>query len=179
MNRQSKPNWTPPLGLINRAKTHCRAGHEFNAENTRVSRGRRHCRACLRQWAANHRPKRPSILDRLLSRRVIGSNACWLWTGSIHRTTGYGSIGIGRRSLGDKKTVYVHRVSYELYKGPIPHNYQIDHLGLGKTLMQLETLRLTLAKAGGNALIVCPLGVRQEFKPTLFDLVAETEEVLA
>lgn len=34
--------------------------------------------------------------------------------------------------------------------------------GLGKTLMQLETLRLTLA-GRGRALIVLPLGVRQEF----------------
>lgn len=36
--------------------------------------------------------------------------------------------------------------------------------GLGKTIMQLETLRLTLAKSGlSRALIVCPLGVRGEF----------------
>jgi hypothetical protein len=36
--------------------------------------------------------------------------------------------------------------------------------GLGKSVMQLETLRLTLAKSGGQrALIICPLGVRQEF----------------
>lgn len=35
--------------------------------------------------------------------------------------------------------------------------------GLGKTLMQLEILRLTLAHRGGRGLIVCPLGVRQEF----------------
>lgn len=36
--------------------------------------------------------------------------------------------------------------------------------GLGKTLIQLETVRLTLAHAGGGrGLIVCPLGVRQEF----------------
>lgn len=35
--------------------------------------------------------------------------------------------------------------------------------GLGKTLMQLEVLRLTLAASGGAGLIVCPLGVRQEF----------------
>lgn len=34
--------------------------------------------------------------------------------------------------------------------------------GLGKTLIQLETLRLTIAD-GQRALIVCPLGVRQEF----------------
>ncbi len=36
--------------------------------------------------------------------------------------------------------------------------------GLGKTIMQLEIVRLTLAHAGGRGLIVCPLGVRQEFK---------------
>lgn len=37
--------------------------------------------------------------------------------------------------------------------------------GLGKSVMQLETLRLTLANLeDASALIVCPLGVRQEFK---------------
>ncbi len=36
--------------------------------------------------------------------------------------------------------------------------------GLGKSIMQLETLRLTLARSsGGRGLIVCPLGVRLEF----------------
>src|SRR5262245_31995494 len=35
--------------------------------------------------------------------------------------------------------------------------------GLGKTLMQLEICRLLLKYKGGKALIVCPLGVRQEF----------------
>jgi hypothetical protein len=35
--------------------------------------------------------------------------------------------------------------------------------GLGKSVIQLETLRLTIARTGGSALIVCPLGVRQEF----------------
>ncbi len=35
--------------------------------------------------------------------------------------------------------------------------------GLGKTMMQLETVRITLTKSGGYGLIVCPLGVRGEF----------------
>ena len=35
--------------------------------------------------------------------------------------------------------------------------------GLGKTMIQLEAVRLTIAKAGGMGLIVLPLGVRQEF----------------
>jgi superfamily II DNA or RNA helicase len=37
--------------------------------------------------------------------------------------------------------------------------------GLGKTMMQLEIMRIILDKAGGGrALIIIPLGVRQEFK---------------
>jgi DNA modification methylase len=37
--------------------------------------------------------------------------------------------------------------------------------GLGKSIMQLETLRLTLTRfENGKALVVCPLGVRQEFQ---------------
>ncbi len=35
--------------------------------------------------------------------------------------------------------------------------------GLGKSVMQLEVLRLVLGRQGGSGLIVCPLGVRQEF----------------
>lgn len=36
--------------------------------------------------------------------------------------------------------------------------------GLGKSLMQLETMRQIGNREGGKLLIVCPLGVRQEFK---------------
>jgi DNA modification methylase len=36
--------------------------------------------------------------------------------------------------------------------------------GLHKTVTQLEVVRITLTKTGGRALIICPLGVRQEFK---------------
>src|SRR3954469_14896652 len=35
--------------------------------------------------------------------------------------------------------------------------------GLGKTIVQLETLRIILEKTGGRGLIVAPLGVRHEF----------------
>jgi vacuolar-type H+-ATPase catalytic subunit A/Vma1 len=35
--------------------------------------------------------------------------------------------------------------------------------GLGKTIIQLEICRILLEHTGGRGLIVCPLGVRQEF----------------
>jgi len=70
--------------------------------------------------------------------------------------------------------------------------------GLGKTITQLEAMRLILNREGGKALIVCPLNVRHVFRddarrllgidiqyvrsmaeaeasaPTLFDLVEAT-----
>lgn len=36
--------------------------------------------------------------------------------------------------------------------------------GLHKTVTQLETVRIVLTKTGGRGLIICPLGVRQEFR---------------
>ena len=38
-----------------------------------------------------------------------------------------------------------------------------ESFGLGKTLQQLEYCRLVLKHEGGKALIITPLGVRQEF----------------
>ncbi|MES2461243.1 MAG: DEAD/DEAH box helicase family protein, partial [Armatimonadota bacterium] len=38
-----------------------------------------------------------------------------------------------------------------------------ESFGLGKTLQQIEILRITVARFGGLGLIVLPLGVRQEF----------------
>lgn len=38
-----------------------------------------------------------------------------------------------------------------------------ESFGLGKSVQQLEIVRLILSRAGGRGLIVCPLGVRQEF----------------
>ena len=39
-----------------------------------------------------------------------------------------------------------------------------ESFGLGKTLQQLEIIRIILKKEGGKGLIICPLGVKQEFK---------------
>jgi hypothetical protein len=47
--------------------------------------------------------------------------------------------------------------------------------GLGKTIVQLEIIRLTLLKSGGaHGLIILPLGVRQEFTRDARDLLGTT-----
>jgi hypothetical protein len=39
---------------VNRSKTHCPAGHAYDAENTYIEGGRRHCRICLRAHGRAH-----------------------------------------------------------------------------------------------------------------------------
>lgn len=58
--------------------------------------------------------------ERLYRRRTIDGDH-WRWGGAID-PTGYGRISVNGRML------YVHRYAYELFVGPIPEGYQIDHL---------------------------------------------------
>jgi hypothetical protein len=43
------------VSSVNRAKTHCSQGHEFDPENTYITkRGERACRACHREYQREH-----------------------------------------------------------------------------------------------------------------------------
>jgi hypothetical protein len=63
-----------------------------------------------------------NLRDRFLAKiRVNKVTGCWEWTAS-KQPSGYGQI----RSEGTTK--YAHRVAYELFVGPIPEGYEIDHV---------------------------------------------------
>ena len=66
------------------------------------------------------KPRRP-FNDRFTEKIWVLEDTCWLWTGTIAHT-GYGQIGDRGQSL------LAHRVSYQMFKGPIPDGLQIDHL---------------------------------------------------
>ena len=72
-------------------------------------------------------PRGESLEVRLL-RRVICDIAtrCWLWQ-AAKDPKGYGRMGV---EVAPKvmRMATVHRVSYQLYRGPIPDGLQIDHL---------------------------------------------------
>lgn len=40
---------------VHARKTHCPSGHEYTQENTRMYRGSRHCRACMREHCRRYR----------------------------------------------------------------------------------------------------------------------------
>lgn len=63
-----------------------------------------------------------SRLERLAAMVAIDPvTGCHNWIGSV-RTRGYGRTSVGGKS------VYTHRLAYELARGPIPNGMVIDHL---------------------------------------------------
>lgn len=66
-----------------------------------------------------HGRRRPLV--QRLAKKVVAEGECLIWTGAIS-TGGYGRIGVG------DVTAQVHRVAYELAKGPIPDGLHVDHL---------------------------------------------------
>jgi hypothetical protein len=59
-------------------------------------------------------------------RHIEKSRECWLWTGS-KLPQGYGSFGVAGKNWKSWKVKRAHRVSYELYIGPIPPGLDVLH----------------------------------------------------
>lgn len=66
--------------------------------------------------------------ERLCERVVVDlATGCWEWTGQ-KGPNGYGKIGVGQRSKGEKRTIYTHRLAFESVRGQIPEGMDLDHL---------------------------------------------------
>jgi hypothetical protein len=76
---------------------------------------------------ANHRPV-ISVRERFDAKWIPEPNTgCWLWLGAALKN-GYGRLSVGQRSQGERRTLYAHRLAYELFVGPIPPDRELDHL---------------------------------------------------
>lgn len=70
-----------------------------------------------------HKP----VAERIREKTMIDpETGCWLWLGALNQH-GYGSLGI-TFAYQQTKILLAHRVSYEIFKGPIPDGLTIDHL---------------------------------------------------
>ena len=94
--------------------------------------------------------KQPPPPDRFL-RAVKKSDSCWEWAHRL-RKNGYGQFRIGDRMI------IAHRVSYELFVGPIPAGLEIDHLCRNRgcvnpSHLEPVTKRVNILRGAGAAAV--------------------------
>jgi hypothetical protein len=90
--------------------------------------------------------------------KVVKAEGCWSWSAS--KIGGYGRLG----SKGT--TVYAHRVSYEIHKGPIPDGMHVDHICRTRECTNPDHLRLVTNKQNHEHLALdkdCKSGYRGVF----------------
>jgi hypothetical protein len=63
------------------------------------------------------KPLTPDTQEARFLLRVRKTDSCWMWDG-VYNDSGYPTFGRQR----------AYRLSHELYKGPIPAGFDIDHL---------------------------------------------------
>lgn len=54
---------------------------------------------------------------------VDGGTGCWNWIGATKGRQGYGSLIVGSRTDGSRRTVRAHRYAYEVFVGPVGSAY--------------------------------------------------------
>ncbi len=78
------------------------------------------------------------VLGRFIPKFVVNDETgCWEWTGvrSGSERGGYGYLKVGGKHQP------AHRVSYELFVGPIPDSLEIDHLCMVRRCVNPRHLR--------------------------------------
>lgn len=77
--------------------------------------------------------KRRSLEEKISKKIIKDKKGCWNWTGAVFKKE-YGDYPQMRVSNEEgKRTVRVHRVIYQRYKGEIADGLEIDHI-CGNTL---------------------------------------------
>lgn len=71
---------------------------------------------------------RPTLRERFDSKVLKRDSGCWEWSGAHFQATGYAIFNVPSDRDGRWRPRTAHRVSYELYVGPIPDGLFIDHL---------------------------------------------------
>lgn len=82
--------------------------------------------------------------EEMRNRSEEDESGCWLWQGHVG-VNGYGERGSGGRRF------YVHRLSYELFKGEIPAGMLVHHLCEVRRCVNPDHLELrTITDHGGE-----------------------------
>lgn len=84
-------------------------------------------------------PEGTPLETHLKENVAIDGKGCWVWQGSVI-PSGYGQMSWGGRIQ------YVHRLSYECFKGKVPDGLQLDHLCRNRACLNPEHLEPVTAR---------------------------------
>ena len=88
--------------------------------------------------------RRPSKTPKeALAKRSVQQGDCRVWTGRTE-PNGYGKLTTGGR------VKWVHRVAWELLRGPIPDGMVIDHKCFNRACINVDHLRLATKSQNGS-----------------------------
>lgn len=99
-------------------------GKSFRTQPHRAGNGRgKYCskRCTYAGWDRDARSEQ-SVTDRL-SKHVVKSDTCWEWQGTMF--AGKYPYFSQKQDNGKYTVRFVHRITYELHVGPIPHGKQL------------------------------------------------------
>ncbi len=85
----------------------------------------------------------PMTITEIIDKHVQKTDSCWLWTGSINPSNGYGQHG-STKKLGAIKQA--HRKVYTALVGEIPAGMQLDHLCRNRRCVNPEHLEVVTPK---------------------------------
>ena len=110
----------------------------------------------------NQHTKNPLTPEQRFWPRVLHTETCWLWQGSLTHD------GYGRFSLNRRRTMVAHRFAHEMVNGPVPDGMTLDHLcrvrhcvrpsHLEVVSMRTNLLRGNTLQARNAAKTHCPQG---------------------
>lgn len=63
-----------------------------------------------------------TTIGSIMGRLIVQETGCALWPGAARGPKGYGKVGY------QYKTVFVYKLLYEHFVGPVPEGLQLDHL---------------------------------------------------
>lgn len=97
------------------------------------------------------------VVEKRFWAKVKKTETCWLWTGATIR--GYGAFGWWKPQ---KKTVYAHRLAYELLRGTLTDGLVLDHLCMTPLCVNPDHLEEVTAtenhRRWAASVKVCPRG---------------------